>query len=340
MTTTPPPPPPPTEPPTAGMPTPEPVGEWWRKSGPRIPAQPGTTVYTPIPVGAAPAGPPSMEAAAEAFWAPAGRLFAEQATAIASQVGEQIGQLLTETEAQRQARQQVEYETLLAAQRARMDSALGKVGETDQEKARRHRVEDILTPTGPSHRDDLVGFADLLAERISETPGDRAARLEANRELAKERARVQEDQARAAAGETPTQRTRRHRQQQLADQREARTRARRERRRAARVAGPSDRAKRFRRWAILTAISAVGGYVTGLVPLITPGGPMVGALVAALGLGLDVRTRDMGRLRVSEVRGWPVVLLILLRIPVASGLAVACGLAPLLAATGHQLHIY
>ncbi|MFJ5070229.1 hypothetical protein ACIQC7_27850 [Kitasatospora sp. NPDC088556] len=337
-------PPPPTEPPTAGMPTPDSdpvVGEWWRKDGPRIPAPGGSnTVYTPVPVSTNTAGP-SMEEAAAAFWAPAREiardLLSEQATSIASQVGAQIGQLLTETEAQRAARQQVEYETLLAAQRARMDSALGKVGETAQEKARRHRVEDILTPTGPSHRDDLVGFADLLAERITETPQDRAARLEAARELGRQRARTREDAARAAAGETPAQRDLRHRQQRLADQREAKQRARRERRRAARASGPSDRTRRFRKWCVLTAISAIGGYSIGLVPLLGTGGPAVGALAAAFGWGFDLHTRDKGRLRVSEVRGsGPLLILILLRVPVASGLVVALGLGPLLP----SLHLF
>ncbi|MFF1790769.1 hypothetical protein ACFVX9_30430 [Kitasatospora sp. NPDC058243] len=333
MTTTPPPPPPPTEPPTAGMPTPEPVGEWWRKSGPRIPAQPGTTVYTPIPVGAAPAEPPSMEAAAEAFWAPAGRLFAEQATAIASQVGEQIGQLLTETPAQREARQQVEYETRLAAERARMDAALGKVKETAQERAERHRIEDILTPTSPGRPDDVVGMLDYLADRITETPADRAERLAAARELEKRRERAREDAECAAAGETPRQRAWRHRRQQLADQRETRARARRQRRRAARRSGPDDRVRRFRRWCILTGISAIGGYSTGLIQVITPGGPYVGLLLAAGGWAIDLYLRELGRLRVSEVRGpGPLMILIAVRVPVASGLAVAFGLGPLLAA--------
>ncbi|MFJ7908218.1 hypothetical protein [Kitasatospora sp. NPDC096204] len=337
-------PPPPSEPPTAGMPAPgpEPVAEWWRKSGPVVPppAQPptpglpDTTVHTPIPIAATPAGPPSMEAAAEAFWAPAGRLFAEQATAIASQVGEQIGQLLTETEAQRTARQQVEYEEMLAGQRARMDAALGAVGETAQERSARHRTEDILTPSTPGHRDDLVGLVDLLADRLSETPEGRAARLEAQRELEKQRARVREDAARAAAGETPAQRDLRHRQQRLADQREAKVRARRQYRKAARAtAGSSDRTRRFRRWCVLTAISAVGGYATGLVELITPGGPFVGLLLAGAGWALDLHLRDRGRLRVSEVcRPGPLLILIAARIPVASGLAVATGIAPLFAA--------
>ncbi|MFG2919616.1 hypothetical protein ACGF0D_42960 [Kitasatospora sp. NPDC048298] len=347
-------PPPPNQPPTVGMP-PENnvvdavVAEWWRLDGPRIPGPavppvdlakapapvPGTTVHTPVPIGAG-AAVPSMEQAAQTFWAPFGTIMSEQASAIASQVGEQVTQLLTETAAQRAAREQVEYETLLAAQRARGDSALGKVGETKAQQAARHRTEDLLGP-GPVQPIDLVHLVDRLADRLSETPQDRAARLETERELARQRARAQEDRVREAAGETPKQRDLRHRQQRLADEHEAKDRARRQRRKAARAAGPTDRTRRFRRWCVLTAISAVGGYSVGLVPLIATGGPWVGLVLAAGGWAVDLFLRDLGRLRVSEVRGaGPLVLLVLARIPVASGLAVAAGLAPLITA----LHLF
>ncbi|GAA1500695.1 hypothetical protein GCM10009760_62560 [Kitasatospora kazusensis] len=327
-------PPPPSEPPTVGMPPAaepaiEVVTEWWRKE---IPAQPVPGVHIPVPLGTGPVLP-SVEAAAAAFWAPAGELFAKQATAIASQVGEQVGQLLTETEPQRYARQQVEYEALVKAQRAERDAAFAAAGETTAEKAERHRVEKILTPDRPLHRDDLVGLVDMLGARITETPEDRAARLQTERETAKLRARAEEDAHLAAAGETPEQRTKRHRQQQLADQREAKNRARRQRRRAARATGPSDRTRRFRRWCVLTAISATAGCMTGLVQIITPGGPYVGLLLAAFGWALDLHMRDRGRLRVSEVTGpFPLALMVLARIPVASGLAVALGLGNVLAA--------
>ncbi|MEU1284931.1 hypothetical protein [Kitasatospora sp. NPDC005856] len=336
-------PPPPDQPPTAGMPEPEPVAEWWRKDGPHIPAPtgPADTVHTPVPIGtdhgqATQAA--SMAAAAETFWAPARAILAEQASAIASEVKQQVGQLLTETPAQRAAREQVEYEAMLAAQRARMDSALGKVGETPKEKAERHRVEDVLTPTTPGQRDDLVGLVDLLADRLSETPEDRAARQATQREVEKQRARAREDARLAATGETPAQRDLRHRQQHLADEREAKQRARRQRRRAARAQlSASTRYKRFRRWCVLTAISAVGGYSIGLVTVISPGGPWVGALLATFGHAFDLYLRDRGRLRVTEVRGaGRLALLTVVRIPVASGLAVATGLAPLLPA----LHLY
>jgi hypothetical protein len=319
-------------------PEPEPVAEWWRKGGPRIPAPvtPDASVHTPVPVGAGgPATPVSMEEAAAALWAPLGRILAEQVPAMAAQIGQQVTQLMTETEAQRSAREQIEYEARITAERAERDAAFAAAGETPEQQAERHRVEDVLTPG--HRRDDLVGMVDLLASRINETPEERTARLEAERELDKRRRRAEEDRVLAAAGETPEQRTKRHRQQALADRREAKVRARRRSRRAARAAGPSDRVRRFRRWCVLTAISAVGGYTTGLVQLAAPGGPYVGLLLAFLGWGLDLHLRDRGRLRVSEVRGpGPLSLLVLARIPVASGIAVATGTAPLLSA----LHLF
>ncbi|MER5350354.1 hypothetical protein ABT093_08475 [Kitasatospora sp. NPDC002551] len=305
-----------------GPATAEPVSapEWWRKDGP-------TPVHTPVPLGGDQGARPSMEAAAAAFWAPVGRILTEQVPHIASQVG----QLLTETEAQRHAREQVQYEALINSQRAVRDAQYAAAGETPEQRAERHRVEQILTPD--HRRDDLVGLVDLLADRIGESPEERAARREAEQGLDRQRARARQDAVLAARGETPEQRTRRHRRQQLADRREAATRARRQRRRAARAAGPSDRTRRFRRWCVLTALSATGGYVTGLVPLISPGGPLVGLLLAAFGWGLDLLARDGGRLRVSEVRGpGPLALLVVLRVPVASGLAVALSLGPAIAA--------
>lgn len=312
-------PPPPPYPPSADATDPTPGQQWWR-GGSVEPIAPPMPLYAPAP---------SVEQVASAFWAPAGKLFAEQATAIASQVGDQIGQLLTETEAQRSARQQVEYESLISSQRAQRDAAFKAAGESAKQRAERHRIEDVLTPA-TSHREDLVGMVDLLADRIGESPEERTARKRAEAELAKARSRAAEDARLAAAGETPEQRTRRHRQQQLADQHEARVRARRQRRRAAREAGPSDRTRRFRLWCLFTAISATGGYAVHLVQVLTPGGPLVGLLVAGFGLALDLYTRDGGRLRVSEARGWALALMLVLRVPVASGLAVATGIAPLL----------
>ncbi|MFD5564509.1 hypothetical protein [Kitasatospora griseola] len=358
-------PPYPTKPPTAAEEPPhggsnsQGGGRWWRAGGvqddvPPRPAEPptagmpDTTAHIPAAFGAAgPADAEAMRAAAEAFWAQAGTVMAAQlgqaADLMAHRVGEQIGQigeqvhqLWTETEAQRSARQQVEYEDLVARQRAERDAQFAAAGETREQRAERHRVEQALDP-GPLQRTDLVGMVDMLAARIGETPEERAARLETEREADRRRRRARQDAELAAAGETPEQRTRRHRQQALADKREAANRARRARRQAARAAGPSDRTQRFRRWCVLTAISATVGYGLGLVGLASTGGPLAGLALAAGGLVLDLWVRDYGRQRVSEVtRGWPVLLLIAVRIPVASGLAAAAGLAPLFPA----LHLF
>ncbi|MFF0394124.1 hypothetical protein ACFYS8_36270 [Kitasatospora sp. NPDC004615] len=351
-------PPYPSQPPTAGT-TRSTRSSWWRDDSvpddvPPPPTEPptagglGATAHIPSAFAAAgfadaasaQADAAAMHAAAEAFWGQAGKVmgaqFAQAADLMAHRMGEQIGQvgeqvhqLLTETEAQRAARQQVAYEELAARQRAERDAAFAAAGETTEQRTERHRVEKILDP-GPLQRTDLVGLVDMLSARITETPEERAARLEADQETDKRRRRAREDAERAAAGETPEQRTRRHRQQALADKREAATRARRARRQAARAAGPSDRTKRFRRWCVLTAISATGGYVTGLIGLVSIAGPLAGIVLTAVGLALDLWVRDHGRQRISEVtRPWPLTLLVLARIPVASGLVVATGLAPL-----------
>ncbi|MFD5566261.1 hypothetical protein [Kitasatospora griseola] len=354
-------PPYPTEPPTAGESAHNSpgTGQWWRAGGVRddVPSQPtepptsgmpDTTAQIPAAFGAAgPADAEAMRAAAEAFWAQAGTVMAAQlgqaADLMAHRVGEQIGQigeqvhqLWTETEAQRFAREQVEYEERIARQRAERDAQFAAAGETREQRTERHRVEQALDP-GPLQRTDLVGMVDMLAARIGETPEERAARLEGEAELDKRRRRARRDAELAAAGETPEQRTKRHRQQALADKREASNRARRARRQAARQAEPSDRYKRFRKWCVLTAISATVGYGLGLVGLASTGGPLAGLALAAGGLALDLWVRDHGRQRVSEVvRFWPVVLLVIARIPVASGLAVATGIGPLFPA----LHLF
>ncbi|MFD7643015.1 hypothetical protein ACFV4P_20425 [Kitasatospora sp. NPDC059795] len=351
-------PPYPTEPPTAGA-TRSTCSSWWRDDSvpddvPPPPTEPptagglgGATAHIPSAFAAAgfasaasaQADAAAMHAAAAAFWAPLGAQFEQAADRMADRMGEQIGQLgeqvhqlLTETEAQRAARQQVEYEDLITRQRAKRDAAYAAAGENAQQRVERHRVEQILDP-GPLQRTDLVGMADLLASRIGETPEERAARLEAERELDKRRRRAREDAELAAAGETDEQRTKRHRLHKLADKREAAAKARRARRQAARIAGPSDRTKRFWRWCILTAVSATGGYVTGLIGLLSVAGPVAGWAAAGGGLAFDLWVRDHGRQRVSEVtRGWPLTLLVLARIPVASGLVVVAGLGPLFAA--------
>ncbi|MER6396874.1 hypothetical protein ABT263_12565 [Kitasatospora sp. NPDC001603] len=172
---------PPQSPPAAAAGTGPVVDEWWRKSGP--------VVHTPVPLGGdQPAGRLSFEAAAQAFWAPVGQILTQQVPHIAEQVGQQVTQLMTETEAQRHAREQVQYEAVVAAQRAVRDSQFAAAGESTEQRAERHRVEQVLAPG--HRRDDLVGMVDLLADRIGETPEERTARRRAEHELDRQRARA------------------------------------------------------------------------------------------------------------------------------------------------------
>lgn len=311
---------------------------------PPPPAHPPTVgaeppAHTPVPIDNDTPATLTVDEAAERFWAPAGRLLTdwwlksgpEHITTIASHVGQQMHTLLTETETQRAAREQVQYEDLIASQRAVRDAQFAALGETPAQRAERHRVEKALAEGDRYRRDDLVHLVDMLSERINETPDERAARKETEREIDKRRRRAEEDRQRAAAGETPEQRTKRHRTQRLADQREAKQRARRAARKANRTAGLSDRTRRFRRWCTLTAASAIAGF--WLVDVIAPGGPYVGLLLALFGWGLDLRIRDWGRQRVSEVHGaLPLAALVICRVPVAAGLTVATGLSGALAA--------
>jgi hypothetical protein len=166
---------------------------------------------------------------------------------------------------------------------------------------------------------DVTAFADRLGQIITETPSERRARQHAAREAAFE-----------AAGESAEQRKARHKAEAKAAKRQAARKAK---------AGSSDRARRFRRWCTLTAISASAGYSVGLVQLITPGGPYVGLLLAAVGYGLDLRLRNWGGTRVSEVRRpLPLAVLIVCRVPVASGLTVAIGAQGLITAVTGAFH--
>ncbi|MEE1781503.1 hypothetical protein PUR71_00895 [Streptomyces sp. SP17BM10] len=158
---------------------------------------------------------------------------------------------------------------------------------------------------------------------ITETPDERRRRL-----------REEDDAVREAAGETPKQRAQRHRAEDRQRQHTAERLATLPWRHA-----NSERVKRFRRWCTLTALSASVGFSVGLVQ-------WVASLPLAVGIGawigawaLDLRMRGWGRTPVSQVRGaGRVVVLVLARVPVSSALAAVCGLAPLLAATGHLLH--
>jgi hypothetical protein len=166
-----------------------------------------------------------------------------------------------------------------------------------------------------------IAALDRLSQTITETPAERRQRLD-----------DEEDTALAAAGETPRQRAQRHR-----------ARARHQQQVATRLwkTDPGHRAQRFRRWCTLTALSASVGYSVGLVQWADAQG--IGAyavLAAGWALDLWMRRDTHGHMtRVSEVRGAVrLPVLVLVRVPVASALAAACQLAPLLAATGRLLH--
>ncbi|MQS18091.1 hypothetical protein F7Q99_39370 [Streptomyces kaniharaensis] len=168
-----------------------------------------------------------------------------------------------------------------------------------------------------------VEAIDRVGLYITETPEERRSRQ-----------RQEDDARREAEGETPRERAQRHRaedrkRQHLA-QRLATLPWRHEH---------TERARRFRRWCTLTALSASAGFAVGLVqwaaslPLAVGIGTWAGAYV------LDLKVRGWGRTPVSQVRGpGRVVVLVLARVPVASALAAVCHLSPLLAATGHLLH--
>jgi hypothetical protein len=161
-----------------------------------------------------------------------------------------------------------------------------------------------------------------IGQLITETPEDRRARQHAEREAAFK-----------AAGETPEQRKARHK----AERKQAKRTAARKARKA--KTGDSGRARRFRRWCTLTAISASAGYAVGLVQVISPGGPYVGLLLAGFGYALDLRLRNWGGTRVSEVRRFiPLAALVICRVPVASGLTVALGAQSLITAVSHAFH--
>ncbi|WP_034090173.1 hypothetical protein [Streptacidiphilus albus] len=166
---------------------------------------------------------------------------------------------------------------------------------------------------------DLRALADQLTGVLSETSEEREKRRHRERE-----ARL------ADAGETPAQRRQRHREERR--QHERRTTA------LLRV-HHSERARRFRRWVVLTGLSASAGYAVGLVQDAT--GLPLDVGVAALGAcwWFDLYMRRWGRIRVSQVRGvFPLVLLIVVRIPVASVLASLLGLNQLLALSGQLFH--
>ncbi|MCG6493420.1 hypothetical protein [Kitasatospora sp. A2-31] len=177
-------------------------------------------------------------------------------------------------------------------------------------------IEPVEDNEPETEQDDdraaLLAFADRLGALIAETPEERRERQHAEREAQFE-----------AAGETPDQRKARHK----AEAREAKRKEARARQKA--TAGPSGRTRRFRRWCILTAISASAGYALSLPQALAAGGTGVALLASGAGWALDLRLRGWGRIRISEIRHpLGIAVLVVCRIPVASGLVAALSILP------------
>lgn len=156
-----------------------------------------------------------------------------------------------------------------------------------------------------------------LSRAITETPDQR-----------RHRERIEDDDRREALGETPKQRKRRH---------QAEDRKRRAiRRRLDSLPwnhSTAERVRRFRRWCVMTAASAVAG--TSIATFLDSDQGLA-VLVLALGYGADLWSRQLGALAVSDVtmrRPVRLGLVVLIRIPFAAALASLCHIAPLIAAT-------
>jgi hypothetical protein len=181
-------------------------------------------------------------------------------------------------------------------------------------------TDDAAEPAGDP-RIWVSEFADNLAERLgtrigtilTETPDERAER---------ERA---EHEAKYEGKETDAQRRARHRREAI---------ARRQRNSVLWRQGNDERAKRFRRWCILTALSAAGGYLLHLPQALTHVPLPVGVGALAVSWLFDRKMRGGGHVRVTQVRG-PAALtyLCLVRIPLASALFAVLGLTPVFALT-------
>ncbi|MQS14502.1 hypothetical protein F7Q99_20090 [Streptomyces kaniharaensis] len=179
--------------------------------------------------------------------------------------------------------------------------------------------------TGETDNDPRIWvseFADNLAKRLgseigtilTETPEERANRQREEREAAYE-----------AAEETDSQRKARHRREAL---------ARRHKADALWHQDHAERTKRFRRWCILTTLSASAGYAVHLPQALAHLPLPVGIGALSLAWAFDLKMRGWGHIRVTQVRGPAVLYLCLVRVPVASALVAVLGLAPLLALTG------
>lgn len=176
--------------------------------------------------------------------------------------------------------------------------------------------DDAVTRVEDSTR-TIADAMNTLARTIAETPEQR-----------RHRERIEDDDHREALGETPKQRKRRHQ----AEDRKRRT----IRRRLDALPwnrDPAERVRRFRRWCIMTAASAVAG--TNIATFLD-GDQGLAVLVLALGYGADLWSRQLGATAVSDVTmRQPVRLLLVLaiRTPFAAALASLCHVAPLIAAT-------
>jgi hypothetical protein len=189
----------------------------------------------------------------------------------------------------------------------------------------------------------LTASMDLLNRAITETPEERKQRLHDEQQAADKARREADDAIRASLGETPEQRAERHHAEDRARRERERIEDREKRHKTQRAAtrlwkaSPDQRARRFRRWCTLTALSASIGYSIGIVQWV--GG--LPALVAGFALiptyAFDLYTRNCSRL--SALDGWlPVTAVIFTRVPVASVLASLLHLNQLLAASGHLFH--
>jgi hypothetical protein len=164
---------------------------------------------------------------------------------------------------------------------------------------------------------DLRALADQLSDVLSETPEERDKRRHRERE-----------ERLAAAGETPADRRQRHRDERTQRQHRASALMR---------VHHGERTRRFRRWVALTALSASAGYGLHVVQIAARLPPTVAGAALGGSWVLDLWMRRWGKVRVSQVRGvFPLALLMLIRIPVASVLVALLGLAPLLALTNHH----
>lgn len=173
---------------------------------------------------------------------------------------------------------------------------------------------DAVTRAEDSTR-TITDAMNALSRAIVETPEQR-----------RHRERTEDDDRREALGETPKQRKRRH---QAEDRKRRAIRRRLESLPWHRSS--AERVRRFRRWCVMTALSATAG--TSIATFLD-GDQGLALLVLTLGYGADLWSRQLGTLAVSDVTmRQPVRLLmvLLIRMPFAAALASLCHVAPLIA---------